>query len=43
MRFILFVHIGFGMSENSSEDVKRVEYLSGYLDSLATAIRYWHA
>ncbi|KAK2447796.1 beta-glucosidase [Trifolium repens] len=30
---------GFGMSENSSTDVKRVEYLSGYLDSLATAIR----
>nr|XP_004486131.2 beta-glucosidase 47 [Cicer arietinum] len=37
---------GFGMTENSYptskdvlNDVKRVEYLSGYLDSLATAIR----
>ncbi|GAU33450.1 hypothetical protein TSUD_380860 [Trifolium subterraneum] len=30
---------GFGMIEHSSDDVKRVEYLSSYLDSLATAIR----
>ncbi|PNX96492.1 beta-glucosidase 47-like protein [Trifolium pratense] len=29
---------GFAMIENSSNDVKRVEYLSSYLDSLATAI-----
>ncbi|KEH36808.1 glycoside hydrolase family 1 protein [Medicago truncatula] len=40
---------GFGTSESSYptteyelNDVKRVEYLSSYLDSLATAIRYWH-
>lgn len=46
MKFYLS-YIGFGTSENSYpitkdafNDVKRVEYLNSYLDSLAAAIRY---
>ena len=27
--------------ENLINDVKRVEYMSSYLDALATAMRYW--
>lgn len=40
--------VGFGTREKLNpttndkiNDVKRVEYLSSYLDSLAIAIRYW--